>query len=52
MSVLDKFKENNKVEEIKFIFTNTFFNDKFNEYLFIRENQKKSKKIGYENNCD
>ena len=52
MSVLDKFKENNKVEEIKFISTNTFFNDKFNEYLFIRENQKKSKKIGYESNCN
>lgn len=52
MNVLDKFKENNKVEEIKFISTNTFFNDKFNEYLFIRENQKKFKKIGYESNCD
>lgn len=44
MSVLDKFKENNKVEEIKFISTNTFFNDKFNEYLFIRENQKNIRK--------
>lgn len=44
--------KNLKVEEIKFTSTNTFFNDKFNEYLFIRENQKKSKKIGYENNCD
>lgn len=51
MNVLDKFK-NLKVEEIKFTSTNTFFNDKFNEYLFIRENQKKSKKIGYESNCD
>lgn len=52
MSVLDKFKENNKVEEIKFISTNTFFNDRFNEYLFIRDKTKKSKKIEYENNCD
>lgn len=51
MNALDKFK-NLKVEEIKFTSTNTFFNDKFNECLFIRENQKKSKKIGYESNCD
>lgn len=51
MNALDKFK-NLKVEEIKFTSTNTFFNDKFNEYLFIRKNQKKSKKIGYESNCD
>jgi hypothetical protein len=36
--------KNLKVEEIKFTSTNTFFNDKFNE--------KKSKKIGYESNCD
>lgn len=26
--------KNLKVEEIKFISTDTFFNDKFNEYLF------------------
>lgn len=45
--------KNLKVEEIKFISTNTFFNDGFNEYLFIRDKtKKKSKKIGYENNCD
>jgi hypothetical protein len=44
--------KNLKVEEIKFISTNTFFNDRFNEYLFIRDKTKKSKKIEYENNCD
>lgn len=43
MNALDKFK-NLKVEEIKFTSTNTFFNDKFNEYLFIRENQKNLRK--------
>lgn len=66
MNVLDEFKnykrkfmqnmneklKNLKVEEIKFTSTNTFFNDKFNEYLFIKDETKKSKKIGYENNCD
>lgn len=66
MNVLDEFKnykrkfmqnmneklKNLKVEEIKFISTNTFFNDRFNEYLFIRDKTKKSKKIRYENNCD
>ena len=66
MNVLDEFKnykrefmqnmneklKNLKVEEIKFISTNTFFNDRFNEYLFIRDKTKKSKKIGYENNCN
>lgn len=66
MNVLDEFKnykrkfmqnineklKDLKVEEIKFISTNTFFNDRFNEYLFIRDITKKSKKIGYENNCD
>lgn len=51
MNVLDKFK-NLKVEEIKFTSTNTFFNNRFNEYLFIRDKTKKSKKIEYENNCD
>lgn len=44
--------KNLKVEEIKFTSTNTFFNDRFNEYLFIRDKTKKSKKIRYENNCD
>lgn len=44
--------KNLKVEEIKFISTNTFFNNRFNEYLFIRDKTKKSKKIEYENNCD
>lgn len=39
MNVLDKFK-NLKVEEIKFTSTNTFFNEKFNEYLFIKDKTK------------
>jgi len=57
MNVLDEFKNYKrefiqKVEEIKFISTNTFFNDEFNKYLFIKDKTKKSKKIGYENNCN
>lgn len=36
MNVLDEFKNYNR----------------FNEYLFIRDKTKKSKKIRYENNCD
>lgn len=43
MNVLDKFK-NLKVEEIKFTSTNTFFNDRFNEYLFIRDKTKNLRK--------
>lgn len=36
--------KNLKVEEIKFISTNTFFNDRFNEYLFIRDKTKNLRK--------
>lgn len=36
--------KNLKVEEIKFTFTNTFFNDRFNEYLFIRDKTKNLRK--------
>ena len=36
--------KNLKVEEIKFTSTNTFFNDRFNEYLFIRDKTKNLRK--------
>lgn len=52
MSVLDKFKENNKVEKIKFTSTNTFFNDKFNEYLFIKDKTKTRRKVEYESDSN
>lgn len=39
--------KNLKVEEIKFISTNTFFNDKFNEYLFIKDKTKTRRKVGF-----
>lgn len=51
MNVLNKFK-NLKIEEIKFISTNTFFNDKYNEYLLAKDKKNKRKPIGYESNCD
>lgn len=44
--------KNLKVEEIKFISTNTFFNDEFNKYLYTEEKIKKPKRIGYESNCN
>lgn len=52
MSVLDKFKENNKVEEIKFISTNTFLMINLTNIYLLEKTKKKSKKIGYESNCD
>lgn len=42
--------KNLRIEEIKFISTNTFFNDKYNKYLYIEEKVKKPKRIGYESN--
>lgn len=36
--------KNLKVEEIKFTSTNTFFNDRLNEYLFIRDKTKNLRK--------
>ena len=44
--------KNLKVEEIKFISTNTFFNDKFNEYLFIKDKTKTRRKVGYESDSN
>jgi hypothetical protein len=44
--------KNLKIEEIKFVSTNTFFNDKYNEYLLIKDKRNKTKPIGYESNCD
>lgn len=66
MNVLDEFKnykrkfiqnmneklKNLKVEEIKFTSTNTFFNDKFNEYLFIKDETKTKRKVGYESDSN
>lgn len=50
MNVLDKFK-NLKVEEIKFTSTNTFFNEKFNEYL-LKIKPKTKRKVGYESDSN
>lgn len=44
--------KNLKVEEIKFISINPFFNDKFNEYLFIKNKTKTRRKVGYESNSN
>lgn len=44
--------KNSKVEEIKFISTNTFFNNKFNEYLFIKDKTKTRRKVEYESDSN
>ena len=46
-----KEREKLKVKEIKFVSTNSFFNESFNQYL-SKEKDKPQRRIGYESNRD